>query len=78
MADRLPELKLFSIVANMHELPPCIRKNAEELRKIRLSQRWTSYEEALKQCRAVELHAASASSAKSKGSGSGRPKKIAA
>jgi hypothetical protein len=62
----------------MNELPPCIRKNAEELRKIRLSQRWTSYEEALKQCRAAELHAASASSAKSKDSGSGRPKKIAA
>lgn len=42
----------------MNELPPCIRKNAEELRKIRLSQRWTSYEEALAQCRRVELCAA--------------------
>ena len=39
----------------MKELPPEIRKNAEELRKLRLSQRWSSYEEALAQCRRVEL-----------------------
>jgi hypothetical protein len=39
-------------------LPPEIRKNAEELRKLRLSQRWASYEEALAQCRRVELCAA--------------------
>ncbi|MFM8656907.1 MAG: hypothetical protein ACKOD5_07220 [Chthoniobacterales bacterium] len=42
----------------MRELPPEIRKNAEELRKLRLSHRWTSYEEALAQCRLVELRAA--------------------
>ena len=42
----------------MRKLPPEIRKNAEELRKIRLSQRGTSYEEALAQCRRVELCAA--------------------
>jgi hypothetical protein len=42
----------------MQDLPPEIRKNAEELRKLRLSQRWTSYEEALAQCRRVELCAA--------------------
>jgi len=42
----------------MKELPPEIRKNAEELRKLRLSQPWSSYEEALAQCRRVELCAA--------------------
>ena len=42
----------------MKELPPEIRKNAEELRKLRLSQPWSSYEEALAQCRRVELSAA--------------------
>jgi hypothetical protein len=45
----------------MDEMPPSIRKNAEELRKLRLSQPWTSYAQALKQCRAVELRAAAAS-----------------
>jgi hypothetical protein len=45
----------------MDEIPPSIRKNAEELRKLRLSQPWTSYAQALKQCQAVELRAAAAS-----------------
>jgi hypothetical protein len=44
----------------MKVIPPRIRKNAEELRKIRLSQRWTSYSEALEQFRAVGRHAAAA------------------
>jgi hypothetical protein len=45
----------------MDEIPPSIRKHAEELRKLRLSQPWTSYAQALKQCQAVELRAAAAS-----------------
>ena len=59
----------------MKELPPEIRKNAEELRKLRLSQRWTSYSEALEQCRLVELHAATDSDARSSGLPSIRPGK---
>jgi hypothetical protein len=54
----------------MTSLPASIRKHAEELRKVRLSQRWSSYSEALEQCRRVEACAAAISGGKSKRSAS--------
>jgi len=59
----------------MKGIPPVIQKHAEELRKIRLSQRWTSYSEALEQCRMVELHAATDSDTRSSGLPSILPRK---
>ena len=62
----------------MTGLPTYIRKHAEEMRKVRLSQRWSSYAEASAQCRLVEARAAADSSGKSKRSASRQLKWIAA
>lgn len=60
----------------MRDLPASIRQNAEELRKVRLSQRWSSYAEALEQCKLVEVRAAAVSGGKPKHSFSGPLKRI--
>jgi len=54
----------------MTGLPASIRQHAEELRKVRLNQRWSSYAQALEQCRRVEACAAAISGGKSKRSAS--------
>lgn len=54
----------------MKDLPASIRQHAEELRKVRLNQRWSSYALALAQCRRVEARAAAISGGKSKRSAS--------
>lgn len=61
----------------MRGLPTCISKHAEDMRKVRLSQRWSSYAEASEQCRLVEARAGAGSSGKSKRSASGPLKRIA-
>ena len=50
----------------MRDLPASIRQHAKELRKVRLSQRWSSHAEALEQCKLVEVRAAAVSSGKPK------------
>ena len=60
----------------MKDLPASIRRHAEELRKVRLSQRWSSCAEALEQCKLVEARAAAVSSGKPKRSASGPVKRI--
>lgn len=35
-------------------LPDNIKRHAKEMRKLRMNQRWTSKEEAYRQCRLVE------------------------
>ena len=60
----------------MKDLPASIRQHAEELRKVRLSQRWSSCAEALEQCMLVEARAAAVSSGKPKRSASRPLKRI--
>ena len=60
----------------MRDLPASIGQHAEELRKVRLSQRCSSLAEALEQCKLVEARAADVSSGKPKRSAPGLLKRI--
>lgn len=41
----------------LENLPDKLKKFSKEMRKIRMNQKWSSYEQVLAQCRRVELKA---------------------